>query len=355
MPFRDPYGAHRIAGIPLVGDTWRDMTVANEDLAGVIFQNCTFERVRFESVDLFQTMFVNSRVEDCVFDGCRLLQTRWVQCEGSGFAVTAGEAGELAEALFSEVRFAQLTIRRPGRQVVFGESAIDRIQFDGDGCRQDQLTFSGCTFGRFLAENAAWNNAGAVEFDFDACELAGAIFEHSCFIRAAASGCDLGAVSFVSCNLYQSDFSEARIRRAEGSIFAECELENADFREGVLDGALFSKVNAPGARFDGAQLKEAMFPKAVLTGASFAGATAPRGVWTDANLADASLERLNAPWAILRNASFAGANVSGACFVNADLHGVQESLDGADLRDARGTVDWRAEREAEVRAMADSA
>ena len=52
---------------------------------------------------------------------------------------------------------------------------------------------------------------------------------------------------------------------------------------------------------------------------------------------------------MFRNASFKDANVANARFVETDLHGVEETLDGADLRDSRGTVTWRAEREAELK------
>ena len=192
----------------------------------------------------------------------------------------------------------------------------------------------------------------SVALDFSTCAFAGATFENCCFIQASALGKDLADVTFVACNLYQSDFSQAKIRQAERCIFAECKLGEADFQQAALAGALFSKVDASGARFDGATLSGAMFPESTLTDASFTGAFAPGSVWTQADFGDANLERMSAPKSVFRNALFAGAKVDGADLTEADLHGVEETLDGADLRDARGTVDWRAEREAEARADA---
>ena len=177
------------------------------------------------------------------------------------------------------------------------------------------------------------------------CSFAGARFERCSFIRSLGRGVDLADISLLSCNLYQSELSEARIRRAEKSIFAECQLVSTNFEEALLDGALFAKSDASNAKFDRARLKGALFPKAVLAGASFEGAHAPRSVWSDADLRDANLARLHAEGATFRNASLAGADVEGACLVETELHGVKETLAGADLRNSRGTVDWRAERE----------
>ncbi len=70
----------------------------------------------------------------------------------------------------------------------------------------------------------------------------------------------------------------------------------------------------------------------------------------DADLTGASLERMDAFRSTFRNAVLEGANVEKTRFVEADLHGVEATLAGADLRGSRGTVAWRAEREARARA-----
>ena len=342
MAFVDPFGAHRNAGIPVEGCVWRDESVVGDDLAGVIFNNCRFEQVRFERVNLSQTMFLNSCLQGCLFQDCEWVQTRCIDCTGSEVSI---QGGELSEVLLSGARLSSLHIGQSGYQVVLADSEIDRLQFSEAGLRQTVFTLSGCVFSELLAEKAYWSDASVVGLDFSVCSFAGARFERCSFIRSLGRGVDLADISLLSCNLYQSELSEARIRRAEKSIFAECQLVSTNFEEALLDGALFAKSDASNAKFDRARLKGALFPKAVLAGASFEGAHAPRSVWSDADLRDANLARLHAEGATFRNASLAGADVEGACLVETELHGVKETLAGADLRNSRGTVDWRAERE----------
>jgi uncharacterized protein YjbI with pentapeptide repeats len=350
MQFRDPFGAHRNAGIPVVGSTWSDQRLANEDLAGVIFQDCVFERVRLERAILRQTTFLNSRFDDCIFDDCQVAETRWIGCQGSGLRISRGE---LSESLFSRTRLARLELAQTGRQIILAESVFDRFALNGAGCDQQQMTISDSTFGSFAAENATWRGGSALGIDFDTWSLDNARFDRCAFVRTSGNSMDFSSVRFESCNLYQSEFCEARFRWAEGSIFAECELARADFVEAKLKGALFAKSNAVEARFDRACLDGALFPKATLTGARFTGATAKQSVWVEADLTDANLEGVDAFRSTFRNAVLKRAEVTNTRFVEADLHGVEEVLDGADLRGSRKTVAWRAEREAQARAVSD--
>ena len=346
VTFKDPYGAHRQAGIPLVGATWSDTEFEQDDVAGVIFTDCVLERVRLTATSLWQTMFVNCRLDDCEFVDCRVFRTQWVECTGSGFRIAGGE---LSEALFSGNKLRTLTLEQSGRQVVLAENEIGRVAFNADGCAQEALTVSGCSFESVAAENVEWRGCTAVEADLSAWSLSGARFRNCSFIKAAGDGLDFSDVRFERCNLYQASFREARIREAPGSIFAECCCDGADFAGAELDGALFAKTQAAGARFGGARLNNAMFPDATLTGADFSGALARQSVWTGADLTGANLERLDAWRSTFRNAVLDDASVLNASFVEADLHGVEAPLVGADLRDSRGTVPWRAEREAQVR------
>lgn len=346
MAFKDPIGAHRTAGIPVVGATWSDAQIDQDDVAGVIFQDCVLERVHLTGTSLWQTMFVNTRLDDCEFVDCRVFRTQWVECSGSGFRISGGE---LAEAVFSRSRLGHLDLEQSGRQVVLGESEFGRVAFNGDGCAQEGLTISGCSFESVAAENATWRGGTAVGVDLSTWSLSGARFERCSFIEAMGDGVDLSSVRFEGCNLFRASLREARIRSAQGSIFAECDCEGADFVDAELDGALFAKTRAAGARFQGARLNNAMFPHAMLTGADFSGAMARQSVWTGANLTGARLESLDAYRSTFRNAVLEDAGVENARLVEADLHGVKETLAGADLRDARGTVPWRAEREAQAR------
>ena len=346
MTFKDPIGAHRTAGIPIVGATYSDMHFDQEDLAGVIFKDCVLERVRLTGSSLWQTMFVNSRLDDCEFADCRVFRTQWVGCSGSGFRILGGE---LSEAVFSSNKLGHVALDQSGQRVVLGESEFGRLAFNGAGCAQEGLTISGCTFDSVAAENATWHGGSAIGVDLSTWSLEGARLEKCSFIRATGDGLDFSSVRFESCNLFQASFCETRFRWARGSIFAECHCDDADFTDAELDGALFAKVRASNARFRGARLSNAMFPGATLIGADFSGATAGRSVWAGADLTGARLARMHAYQASFRNAVLEDAEVENACLVEADLHGVEEALIGADLRDARRSVPWRAEREAQAR------
>ena len=344
--FRDPIGAHRNTGIPIIGHTWRDMHVQDDDMAGVIFENCTFERVRMERAELLQTIFVNSRLDDCIFDDCRLVQTQWIECTGSGLRISNGT---LAETVLSRTRLSRLELLQAGRQNTFSESTIEELAFGGAGCDQDALTLSDCTLGAVRAESATWRNCTMVGVDLASWSMDNAEFDRCSFIRSAGRSLDLSQIRFESCNMYQSDLREARIRRAERSIFAECELDGTDFGDASLGGALFAGAKATGARFERACLDGALFPDATLAGACFAGATAKQSVWTGADLTGADLSGVDAFRASFRNAVLEGADVTNARLVETDLHGVEDDLTGADLRDSRAGVDWRVELEAQSR------
>ena len=342
VAFKDAHGAHRTAGIPVVGTAWRDTEIRGDDIAGVIFQDCVLERVRLCETDLWQTMFVDTRFEDCEFVDCRLLRTQWVKCSGAGLRITGGHGeaqGEFSEAVFSECRFRDLAIRRSGDRLVLGNCAVGRLAFDDEGCRQTALTVSDCTFDAVAAENAAWTSASLVAVDLAGWSVGGGVFEQCMFVQSSAAGRDLSGVRFDRCNLFKSDLREARVRQAPGSIFAECDCADADFAGAELDGALFAKTSAPGARFTGASLTNGMFPDAELAGADFGQAVAGHSVWTGADLSGADLSGMDAYRATFRNARLEGAHVQGARLVEADLHGVDASLDGADVRDARGTTE----------------
>ena len=349
--FKDTYGAHRQAGIPMTGATWSDMQFENDDLAGVIFTDCVFERVRLTATSLWQTIFVNCRLDDCELVDCRVFRTQWVECGGSGLRIAGGE---LSEVMFSRSRFRALTLEQTGRQVVLAENELGRVAFNAQGCAQEGLTISGCTFESVAAENADWRGSTAVAADLGAWSLGGARFRNCSFIEATGDGVDFSNVRFERCNLYKASFREARIREAPGSIFAECDCDGADFEGAELDGALFAKTQAARARFGGASLGNAMFPEATLTGADFSGASARVSAWPGADLTGANLERVDAYRASFRNAVLKDASVENASFVEADLHGVEEPLAGADLRGSRGTVSWRAEREKEARSAPES-
>ena len=346
MAFKDPYGAHRTAGIPVIGGLWRDTEIDGDDIAGMIFQDCVLERVRLVRTSLWQTMFVNCRFEDCEFEDCRLFRTQWVECTGSGFRIAEGE---FAEAVFSKCAFRELVVERAGDRVVLGQCRLGRLAFNGDGCAQRGLSMSECTFDAVAAESVSWQGATAVGLDFAPWSLTNAVFERCMFVEAEAAGLDFSNVRFDACNLVKGNFRGARFRNAPGSILAESDCADADFVGAELTGTLFAKTSAPGARFAGAKLNNAMFPDSSLVKADFSGAEAQQSVWAGADLTDANFERVDAYRSSFRNTILAGTRMDGARLVEADLHGVEQSLDGANLMGARKTIDWRAERATEAR------
>lgn len=346
VAFKDPVGAHRTAGIPVVGALWRDQEIDGDDIAGMIFKDCTLERVRLVRTSLWQTLFVNTRFEDCVFEDCRLFRTQWIECSGSGFRIVEGE---FAEAMFAKCTFREIAVERAGDRITFADCRLGRLAFNGDGCQQRGLTVSECTFDAVAAENVSWQSATAVALDFAPWTLTNAVFERGMFVQAQAPGLDFSSVRFEQCNLVKGNYRETRFRHAPGTILAETDCAGADFVGAELTGALFAKAHAPGARFRGATLTNAMFPEANLVEADFSGAKARQSVWIGADLTDANFERVDAYRSSFRNGILARTRMDGARLVQADLHGVEQSLDGADLTGSRKTTGWRAEREAEAR------
>lgn len=341
---RDPVGAHRHVGVPVTGRVWRDEEIRDDDVSGMLFQDCVLERVRILRTNFGNTIFMNCRFDDCLFEDCYFHQSAMASCSGARLCF---RAGTLSMTSIAESELSRLEIEQTGDGVVLAESKVGSVVFDGMGRAQNNFTVSGCELEEVLADNVSWQGSSVVRAGLDKWSLENAEFTRCSFIEAAAQGVDLGAARFDTCNLYKSTFAEGRLRWAERSIFAECDLAAADFSEAKLSGALFAKVTAAEANFERADLSGAMFPDAVLSGAKFAGASARNSVWQCADLTGADFTNVDAWRGSFRSATFKDAAVESSSFVEADLHAVEESLAGADLREARGSVSWRAEREAE--------
>lgn len=345
MNFKDPVGAHQKASIPVEGLTWTDETFPNEDLSGIIFSGCTLQRVHLEQANLHQTMFINCYFDDCVFRDCYLVQTKWIQCKGSGFRVSGGQVSDI---LFSENNLGHFDLDQEGEMVTLAESTFEEVKFNGKGCSQDQLTVSGCKIGALYAENAVWSNCSTVFIDLSVWSLDNAHIQKSSFVQSTGTELDFSKIRFEKCNFYKSDLPGVKFRSAEGCIFAEAKLEKGNFVGANLKGSLFAKAMAPKACFDEANLEGAIFSKAILTEASFVSASAPTGVWEEADLTGANLEGINAWRGSFRNAVLDRASVANANFTEADVHGVEAALIGADMRDTRGSLEWRADLDKEA-------
>jgi len=348
MEFANPFEAHRNVGVPLQQRSWKDQRFDGEDWAGVTFQDCAFDGASFASVNLLQTMFVDCRFVNCVFEDCNLVGTHLAKCTGTGFVVRGGVCRELA---LSECEFDTVRLEQTGRQMLLAQSRFGELLFADGGLNQEIPTLSDCEIGALVAPNAFWSDASAVSADLSNWRIDGASFLRCSFIRTVAEGVDLSNVTFVSCNLYQARLAGAVLRSVEKCIFAECELDGANFEEAHAAGSLYANSRAHGCRFDAASMAGALFPETDLTGASFVGANAPGSVWVGAILDDANVERLSAPESTFRNARFTHASVQDSDFRQADLHGVEGDLSAADTRDSRGSVDWRAARERELQRL----
>lgn len=346
IKWSDPIGAHRNAGLPVQGEEWSKQEFVGDDLAGVIFQDCRFSGVHFREADLTQANFVECQIDDSLFDSCKIRQTTFVKCTGSGLRV----AGTSAEVLvFAACNFSEVALGEKTMHSVVTESSIERLALDGPGVEQYGLTVSGSELGQFFLENARWSQCSAVEVDLSAWAYTNAHFDSCSFVKVKAPGADLRDVRFHRCNLYRSQLEGTKFHNAEGSIFSECEMREAEFVGASLTGALFSKVKADESRFDRAVLDNAMFPGASLVGAQFPGIHAHVSVWTDANLEGANLENADCYQSVFRNAILKDASVVGASFRECDLHGVEDSLAGADLTGSRESVAWRQESESFAR------
>ena len=345
--FSDPFTAHRNVGIPVVGERWENQTYESEDMAGVVFVNCEFDKVTFKDTNFIRSAFVKTTFNDCVMEGCQFEGTIFTECSGTGIAMTGD--GDMKTTVISQSRFDSFTVAIPSRGLTFSEGHVKRLSFERNGCSPHSLTFSDLGYDEWLAENTEFEYGSLIGIDISKATLTGASMKNTCLIRIQASGNDLSTWKIIMCNLFQANLAGAKLRHSETSIFAECDLQEADFVDADIRQSLFPECNASRANFQGATLEQCGFPKGVLVGADFTRANAPQSIWIEADLTDATLDGMNAYRSTFRNANLAGASVQDTRLVEADLHGVEQSLDGADTTSARGSVEWRAELERELR------
>ena len=342
----DPVAAHRNAGIPISGRTWSDFTADGDDLASVLFERCTFTRVRFERTGLLGAMFVDCRFDECTFHDCDLERVQWVECRGALVRIT-GEATRCVQSTFVSCTVEVLEIEVSADRLVLAESTFARLAFSGPGRSQHAPTFSKLSVDRFDARGTRWVYASALEAPLASWSIEGASFEGCAFIEADAAGADLSTVHTERCSFHESSFDGAVVRSAPGSIFSSCTLSGLDAAEAALQGALFERVECEGGRFGRAQLDRAMLVRSQWRSCDFSGASAPGSAWVGSTLSECSLRDLRAPLSSFRGCVFDATDATGASLDRSDLHGIEGSLAGADLTGCQGTVAWRAERERE--------
>ena len=348
MKYNDPERAHGVAGIPFIKETWEGNTFSDNQLASVTFLQCTFKKVRWQRTEMTQLVFVKCSFEECVFEDCKMAQVTLVECRGNFTAF--GVDGELKDLVMSESKFDNVSIGSPGMRIMMSRSEIERLSFDGAGTRQSTLTVSDSTFGEFLAENARWKYACIVNFDMSCGTWTNAQMQNCALIGCRAEAFDFTTIEFDTCNLFECEFPKARLRKAKHSILAKCNLTDADFTDAQLENILFAESNLARANMERTMLDRSLFPKAKLQGANIAGASMQSSVWIDADLTDANLDRVDAFRSVFRNAVMKNTSLAGASFIEADLHGVKDAdFSGANTLNSRGTIEWRAELEDELR------
>ena len=340
----DPVAAHRNAGIPISGQSWTDFSADGDDLASVIFERCTFTRVRFERTVFMGAMFIDCQLDACTFHDCDLERTQWVECRGTLVRI-AGSSTRCLQSTFVACAFDTLEIEASADRLVLAESTFARLAFSGAGLSQHAPTFSKLGADRFEARGARWLYASALEAPLASWSIAGASFEGCAFIEADATGADLSTVRAERCSFHKSAFDRAVVRAAPGSIFSSCTLSGLDATEAELEGTLFERVECEGGRFERARLERAMLVRSHWRSCDFSAAAAPGSAWIGSTFSACSLRSLRAPLSSFRDCTFDGTDATAAVLERSDLHGVEGSLAGADCTGCQGTVEWRADRE----------
>ncbi|MEJ2037773.1 MAG: DUF2169 domain-containing protein [Desulfosarcinaceae bacterium] len=151
-----------------------------------------------------------------------------------------------------------------------------------------------------------------------------AVLNKAILTGASLVGADLNGAGFQDANLEEADFSEAKACEADFSRavivqgrFLEADLSKAQFSGADLRKGLFYKTNLSGADFSGAVLQEAVLVEVSAQGCVFRKADL-------GNLRAAfkcSLAGVDFTGANIANCNFRGADLSGACFMEADLCG----------------------------------
>ena len=159
----------------------------------------------------------------------------------------------------------------------------------------------------------------------------GAILSNLDLQGADLRGAVLTGADFTNANLSQVNLSNAILTSAN---FQGANLEGAYLNESHLDGAIFKESNLKNAYITRSSLREAVFVHADLTGVHLEWSHLPFAEFAHANLEGANLSRAD-----LKNADFYKANLKNTRLRHADLReqtNLREAIVAqADLRSAR--------------------
>jgi uncharacterized protein YjbI with pentapeptide repeats len=104
-------------------------------------------------------------------------------------------------------------------------------------------------------------------------DLSGANFDHSSFVKADFSNCNLTGVTFVGCNLSGAILTNADLTRTQfdgctldGALLTNCILTNTTFTRSSLLGTHLESATFQGVIFSGTAVAGAVFKQSDLTG-----------------------------------------------------------------------------------------
>ncbi len=249
----------------------KEATFDNADLSGGDLTNCMLQKALLRGAEL----------RDAHLAGVLLLET---DCTGGNFANADLSRSVLQKAKLGEVSFAGAKVEHSlFTQAAFGANNFAETNFNQSvfkNCSLDNLNFSesmlqkasfvGCCGEKVVFSNANMENARF----YHSCSLPDASFVKTRLLKASAMdssllGCDfrealLDNALFQNCDLCKAVFTCARARYANFSL---CDLEKADLRgidllQGSLRKARLVKTDCTGANLFGVD-----FFKAVMNGA----------------------------------------------------------------------------------------
>ena len=342
--FADAQGAHRAAGIPVTGRTWRDARFEGEALAGVVFDRCRLERVTLARCDLSGAIFSECAFEALRLEGCTLDATHWVRTRGDRLTLT-GEGPPLQQTSFVECAIEQLEVRAPGERLVIAEGRYGTVTFAGAGVRQEAPTLSKADIARVDARGARWRYASALGADLARWALEEAELERCALIDAQADGVDWSQTVLRRCNLHRAHIERATLRSAPGSIFSSVTMRDIDARGAALEGAMIESSQLERVDLEGAGLERSVIAHSRVAECRLGRARAEGCAWTQSAFIECDLRDVEAPNASLRGSRLEDTATQGANLRGCDLHGVDGALAGARREGAQGTIAWRAERE----------
>jgi uncharacterized protein YjbI with pentapeptide repeats len=163
------------------------------------------------------------------------------------------------------------------------------------------------------------------EAELEGADLRGAMLEGAALSYAMLEGADLG-----SAKLKRAHLCEAKL---EGADLSFANLEGARLCEAKLEGADLSFANLEGARLCEAKLEGADFREASLEGADLRFANLKGADFSFANLKGVDFREASLEGADLRFAKLEGANLSGVGLAGADLRSAR--LEGVNLNSVR--------------------